>query len=116
MKTIYVVMGQTGEYSDRSEWPVMAYTDKPSAEKHADDAMMEARRLKADQEYGAKNKYDPNMSMDYTGTDYYVMDVPMTQEPYTPRALLRDTCAVPDRPETEGLEPDGEAAYCPEHR
>lgn len=34
MTTLYVVMGSSGEYSDRSEWMVAAYADQPKAQEH----------------------------------------------------------------------------------
>lgn len=35
MKMVYVVMGETGEYSDRRDWPVCAYVDdEPAAQAH----------------------------------------------------------------------------------
>lgn len=80
---VYVVMGQTGEYSDKREWAVMAYLSRELADKHADDAMLAAARVNKIGKgafYGGKrdgNPYDPHMCMDYTGTDYYVLVVPM---------------------------------------
>ncbi len=77
MRTIYVVEGSTGEYSDRNEWPVAAFTDEALAmemvkrcEKFApkDDLSYQARRA-------AKNPYDPNMKVDYTGTSYSYYEV-----------------------------------------
>ena len=42
---------------------------------------------------------------------------PVTPVAYLPRAMLQaETCAAPDCLETQGLKPDGEASYCPEHR
>lgn len=38
MKSIFVVVGVTGEYSDRNEWYVVAYPDEKSANDHADAA------------------------------------------------------------------------------
>lgn len=43
MTTIYVVYGQTGEYSDHTEWLVCAYEDKVKAERHADLAAARAK-------------------------------------------------------------------------
>lgn len=80
---IFLVMGSTGEYSDRYEWPVGAYLNEAAAREHADLAAFEAKRLHkskqskyASVEEGA-NKYDPTMNMSYTGTDYYVMTTEM---------------------------------------
>ena len=45
MKTIYLVMGTAGEYSDRTEWPVVAYLESHLAEEHVTLATQEANRL-----------------------------------------------------------------------
>jgi len=42
---IYVVMGTTGEYSDRSEWLVIAYFDEEKAKQHVTLARQEAKRI-----------------------------------------------------------------------
>jgi hypothetical protein len=78
---VHVVMGSTGEYSDRSEWPVCAYQDKARADEHADLAKNEAHKLakarksRYEDVKEGSNIYDPKMYMDYTGTDYYVLSV-----------------------------------------
>ena len=88
--TIYVVMGSTGEYSDRSEWLVCAYTDKLLAEQHA--FLAEKWALETQKEYEANDDgtwkvsqdiddkklfcpYDSQMHMDYTGTSYVALPV-----------------------------------------
>jgi hypothetical protein len=75
---VYVVMGATGEYSDHRTWTVCAYQDKKRAEEHADLAKIEAHKIQKQDDYwacGGKNIYDPKMQMQYTGTDYYTIDV-----------------------------------------
>lgn len=42
---VYVVFGSTGEYSDRSEWPVAVYPVKREAEAHVALADKRAREL-----------------------------------------------------------------------
>lgn len=37
-KKIYVVMGESGEYDDHTDWLVHAYVDEADADKHAKDA------------------------------------------------------------------------------
>lgn len=91
---VYVVMGVTGEYSDRREWPVKAFLSQPRAEHLSDVATAEANRIQKEREsvYGyysaqveedpsLRNKHDPNMKMQYTGTDYYVLTVELDTEP-----------------------------------
>lgn len=87
MSKIYIVMGTTGEYSERSEWPVCAYTDQQQAQKHAADASAVAReelvKCEADGAYydafderrATVNPYDPNMDLNYNGTSYFLYEV-----------------------------------------
>ena len=124
MTTIYLVMGHTGSFDDYREWPVMAHANKASAEEHSGLAQAEGDRLIAEGRvvsgswlYGP-SKHDPEMQIDDGYVTYEVVGVPMAREPYTPRGMLRvePTCATPGCLETENLKPDGEHAYCPEHR
>lgn len=84
MKLIYVVMGTTGECSDRGEWPVYAFSSEEAAQRHAMKcqdwylANVERRangRVNTSIIY--KNPFDPSMDVDYTGTRWYVMTVEM---------------------------------------
>lgn len=77
--TIWVVMGTTGEYSDRREWPVRAFKRKKEAEELITAATQKAHeifvvgpryRWKTDD-----NPFDPHMEMDYTGTSYFYYEV-----------------------------------------
>ena len=84
---IYIVQGTTGEYSDRSDWLVCAYRTKEAAETRARNAMlraMEIKNAKPDQysniPEGMKNEFDKSMSMDYTGTEYTVLEVELLEE------------------------------------
>lgn len=83
---VFVVMGETGEYSDRKEWPVIAYLDEASAKNHvlALDAWLREHRMHMDgtdflQYEFRQNKpatdLDSSFEVDYTGTRYYVMEV-----------------------------------------
>ena len=84
---IWVVMGGTGEYSDRREWPVRAYKDKAVTEREVTRLTEEAKALmarvgydysaeqsKAVDEHGEKVG-DPGFLMDYTGTSYFYYEV-----------------------------------------
>jgi len=42
---IYIVRGRTGEYEDRTQWDVAAYTDPDKAQKHCDAANAKAKEL-----------------------------------------------------------------------
>lgn len=85
--TAYAVMGSTGEYSDRSDWMVCAYTDESLARAHAERAEYVARaiyvQIKATRGSFCdekKNPHDPKMEMDYTGTSYTVVPMPLVLE------------------------------------
>lgn len=78
MKKIYVVGGTTGEYSNRTDWNVCAYRSKKKAETHVRNAMLRAKELETskagryDSIQDGLNEFDPDMQMDYTGTEYFV--------------------------------------------
>jgi hypothetical protein len=84
--TIYIVQGSTGEYSDRTDWIVCAYTDKEKADEHATKAeawgigyagRWEVRDYSAKEDVAMendKNPFDPNFRQDYTGTSYWVKE------------------------------------------
>ncbi len=77
---IYIVEGSTGEYSDRSEWVVCAFRSKEKAEELASKATLRAKELQGENwryqstEDRGINEFDLEMNMDYTGTDYYVIE------------------------------------------
>lgn len=81
--TAYVVMGQTGEYSDHHEWPVCWTADKVWAE------LLVERLQRASEHWwvvNGKDRYrytqmqkpdfDPKFDRDYTGTTYYIVEAP----------------------------------------
>lgn len=77
---ISIIFGRTGEYDSVSRWPVGAYYSREQAEQHANLAEKEAIKIAQERanDYSPAerdNPYDPDMRMDYTGTDYYVIDV-----------------------------------------
>ena len=98
--TIHVVFGSTGEYSDRSEWPVRAFRDAAKAEAFEFMSTKWAHELKASIDahgvcnecYGwddtkktdcprrQKPAHDPSFRIDYTGTDYYTVRVELEDE------------------------------------
>lgn len=83
MSDIYVVMGTTGEYSDRSEWPVLAFVDEEAAKRHVENASRRAKELEATapedwnkkSDHWKQNEFDKEMQHDYTETTYYYMHV-----------------------------------------
>jgi hypothetical protein len=81
MSKIYVVFGQTGEYSDFNDWPVKAFRSESKA---ADLVVLATARANSllveynDRRYNipeGANEYDPYMQMDYTGTSYRYIEV-----------------------------------------
>jgi hypothetical protein len=77
-KSVFVVVGSTGEYSDHMEWNIAAYITKEEAEQHRDLANEFAKgkeKLDWREQEKLKNPYDPDMKIDYTGTRYYVNEV-----------------------------------------
>ena len=86
--TIFVVVGTTGEYSDRSEWLVVAYWRESDARAHAEAAKKWYLENSADKHWTemghSRNPYDPGMRCDYTGTDWTVTEVPFREgvEPF----------------------------------
>lgn len=97
MKTIYILQGTTGEYSDRTDWIVRAYSNKEDAVKAQQDVtdafvklwqFMEANQLSywdyfydtLDATYNEEatnlvaevHKIDPKFQMDYTGTSWWI--------------------------------------------
>lgn len=84
---VHVIIGQTGEYSDHTEWAVAAYQDLERATQHADLAKIEAHRIEKLIQAGSldrfnnedprlKNIYDPKMqNYYYYEADYYVISV-----------------------------------------
>ena len=73
---IYVVFGSTGEYSDRSEWMVKAFTSLEQAKELVVNAERRAKEIfvvrgSSYSSVKGLNEFDPNMGMDYTGTQYY---------------------------------------------
>jgi len=80
--TIHVVFGSTGEYSDRSEWPVKAFRTEATAQelvlaatKSANEVFAARKRKYSYNVPKGANPHDPHMEMDYTGTRYYVVTV-----------------------------------------
>lgn len=83
---LYVVTGATGEYADKSEWPVVAYTDEQDAQAKAVRCAQRAKSYeltrKGDPFAGndppaAYKDEDPYLRVDYTGTSYSVVKVPV---------------------------------------
>jgi hypothetical protein len=87
MKTVYIVEGQTGEYSDHTEWSVAAYEFEPDAQEHVklaedwarSEQVLDGKDNLCDMSYSdrleLKNPYDPDMRVDYTGVRYHYYSI-----------------------------------------
>lgn len=83
---LYIVFGTTGEYSDRTEWPVRAFVSLEKAREWADAAKRRFHELRGGRprsrlsclmttRLAAQNEYDPGHAWDpYTGVDWFVSD------------------------------------------
>jgi hypothetical protein len=84
MKTIYLCIGSTGEYSSRDEWYVKAFANEEKCKKFVEDVSA-AYRLACPDPSGRyyidtpENPLDPDMKVDYTGTNYYMASVPFEE-------------------------------------
>ena len=84
-KTIYLLTGTSGEYSDRSDWNVRAFVAKKGAEalKTRLEEMENRRRaLRSDGDYDAAEALeeevkilDPNNSSFWSSTDYAIEEI-----------------------------------------
>lgn len=83
MTTIYIVEGSTGEYSDRREWPVMAYRNEEQAKAHVLKAQEWANQQRYDHgrvREDPRNPHDPGFQLDYTGTTYYYYAIELVED------------------------------------
>lgn len=79
--TIFIVFGTTGEYSDRTEWPVKAFRDEQRAKDFVELLTSKSREIYSEDNHSfkywsevakhSKIPEDPNFRLDYTGTSYY---------------------------------------------
>lgn len=81
---IYIVIGSTGEYSDRYEWPVIAYLNKIKAQDHVLKASKRSDEIFETWKHDiiipdGINEFDPSFRMDYTETSYYLWEVELSE-------------------------------------
>lgn len=65
MINVYVIVGQSGEYSDHVDWFVAAYFDADLAEKHCFAATKEAKRIADIMNPMALDDYDRFISLSH---------------------------------------------------
>lgn len=74
---IYIVFGATGEYSEREEWPVVAFFDEEKAKERVQQATKKANEIhfiRTHSDYvinERSNEFDPKMQTDYDPARYY---------------------------------------------
>lgn len=86
--SVWVVVGMTGEYSDKRTWTVAAYLEKEAAESLRDrltEWVKEKGLTSSRGEYNYLNPLpkpdeDPNFGCDYTGVWYDVEEIPLRVE------------------------------------
>lgn len=85
---VWVVVGETGEYSDYSEWNVAAFTDERQAEAFKDACQREAEKVNGKHceiRNGFRHAYDTQFHCEYSGTSYRV-DMVQVFDSFTPNA------------------------------
>ena len=81
--TVYVVEGNTGEYEDRFDWIVKAFTSKDRAEDLARELNILVKNSGRDMSYEDRDNLqnmirenlDPNCYVEYTGTYYSIKEI-----------------------------------------
>lgn len=106
---VWIVMASTGEYSDRSEWTVYSFFSKATAQAYVDFLGVKYQelgghgRLHDWEQRGALEKameaFDPRFQCDYTGTHWWVEEVPF---------------APPEDGSQTSLASDGEVSKAPQ--
>ena len=88
MSKVYIVIGETGEYSDRTEWPVVAFTEESQAKRFvtAAETWLRVNKCSYDsttmpyEDREIRSPFDPALHVAYTGCRYYFIDVDMGTE------------------------------------
>ena len=78
MKVVYLISGETGEYSDREEWPVAVFTKKEKAEEWkllCEGAVKGSEDWNYTKRNEASSPYDSALQVDSTGTYYSLIEV-----------------------------------------
>jgi len=84
--TIYIVQGTTGEYSDRTEWLVRAFTREQDAKDEVGRLTHLWMGLRCEETWSEEGaaaeaemrKHDPGFCVDYTGTSWRVLECPLS--------------------------------------
>lgn len=96
MSKVFVVTGSTGEYSDRSEWNVVAVNSREVAERYvlvlqrqyqSIPPDMKENRWDHEDDIKAIMSLDPHFEQDYTGSRWYVSEVTLLADAELPAEL-----------------------------
>ena len=84
---IYIVTGSTGEYDDRYEWNVKAFSSKEKADdlcgelnKLTEGASKLSYKERDELAEAVQESLDPKCSIDYTGTYYNIEELEVDNE------------------------------------
>lgn len=93
MRTLYIVQGSTGEYSDFQDWMVCGYFDHAKATARRNDLERIARELQlyesrtgysTGRDYALRvealkklQQHDEHAECDYTGITYFITECPV---------------------------------------
>ena len=92
MKLIYIVFGSTGEYSDRTEWPILAVASEDRAQRLITDLDRVAREHGVSDNHPRRDREQEAIAaicavvagavpsyIDYTGVSFYYAGVPLEE-------------------------------------
>ena len=84
MKTVYVVWGETGEYSDRCEWIVAVYASKSEALRHlarlANEVIGPLKKMGWEERRAFCTKLDKASGFDaYSVPSYGIAETPLAE-------------------------------------
>lgn len=95
MDKVYVVVGSTGEFDARSSWNVEAFASRERAQRLCDFLNMALKHYCCHRTILDTEKYNPSLKeeclkilelldskarIDYTGSNYYIVDIPFKDE------------------------------------
>ncbi len=73
MRKCYIVQGDTGEYSDRTDWTVRVFLSEEKARAFTEALLEHVRgssEWDSEKQHAFEHPLDPKCRMQYTGTDY----------------------------------------------
>lgn len=83
LRSVFLVRGETGEYSDQQQWTVRAFGTQEEADAFRMLCEEHLHRKPNERDFGteydkwvASHPHDPQFAHDYTGTTYSVEQVP----------------------------------------